>query len=47
MKRAFVTIANSYVGSIVATVLHDRGYEVFGSLREKGTTSSSLETAVS
>lgn len=36
MKRAFVSIANSYVGCCVAGVLHRHGYEVVGSVREEG-----------
>lgn len=36
MKRAFVSIASSYVGFCVATVLRRRGYDVVGSCRTEG-----------
>lgn len=41
-KRAFVSIASSYVGRCVAGVLHDHGYEVVGSVREEGERPNSL-----
>lgn len=36
MKRAFVSIASSYVGFCVATVLGHHGYDVVGSCRTEG-----------
>ena len=36
MKRAFVSIASSYVGFCVASVLRQHGYDVVGSCRAEG-----------